>query len=96
MRSSSAAASFLGTQIRIVFRAWMLLYRVSCVLGRQWLLRRAANSVRKVLLTACVCLIMCDLETSKQRERMVWGVQPLKKFYKYILIALHIWVLVSL
>jgi hypothetical protein len=43
---------------------------VCCVLCREWLMRRADHSFRGVLpvVCVCVCLIVCDLETSTVRR----------------------------
>jgi hypothetical protein len=46
----------------------MDVHLVCCVLCKQWPLQQADHSFKWALLGVCVCLIVCDLETSTMRR----------------------------
>ena len=68
LRRMSAAAWMLGSRVSNALRPWLCVSRVCCVLCRKRPLRRPDYSFRGVLPCVCVCLIVCDLETSNTRR----------------------------
>jgi hypothetical protein len=60
LRSRSAAARLMGSRIRILLRAWIISC-VCCVFCRYRPLRRADQSFKLILPSAC--LVVCDVET---------------------------------
>jgi hypothetical protein len=66
LRCRSAAARLLVSRVRIPLRIWMFASCISCVLCRQRPLQRADSSFREAP-TGCVCVSVCDLETSQRR-----------------------------
>jgi hypothetical protein len=60
LRHRSAGASLLGSRVPILLGAWMF---VTCSVGSG-----LCDELIRTLLSVCVCLIVCDLETSTMRR----------------------------
>ena len=88
--SSSAAAWFLGSRVRIPLTAWMLVSCVCCVY--------VASSVgswslfREALPVVCVFLILCDLEHLKN-EAVQEQFEVLATEIMYIIFPLRLFIL---
>jgi hypothetical protein len=86
LRNGSAAARLLGSRVWIPLRAWMFGSCV-CYVGSGLCDELTACSEKSY--RVCVCLMLCDLETSTMRQPKAWlvgrGRTPPQKSLNFLL-----------